>query len=450
MMKEHNPHQIGNIYIHKCISKYIPTCQKHINNINKLKKTQTGNNKTMKNNNTNTNHHSTPNTSNTNLKDTILKNTIKNQQTTMIQNHETTTSPLQYLNVIQPHIPQELISQQNLNQIKNIAEEFTEGLTSFFGFESRLNQPNTQSDYLIAVSSQKGEREKLLNLIKKRDIHQTPTTSTKWKNIQSFTEKWADQTSELYNKILGIWLEFDISSTNTQIPSIFLQTIPLRINTKHDINNLQWITEEALPQLNGKKLPQNVKEKFYEALQKLPQGSSVFQIASMLSRDTHGIRLVIKRIQPQDIVPYLQSLGWKDQNNGLKNHINEIKKYSDCIRLHINVTDSIDTTIGLECFISPEKYHQGNGWNEFFNHLIEKKACLPTIKNAVLTFPGVTQENPDDEFNYETYQPSVKLSDDTVSKAIVRYISHIKINYQPGKQIQAKAYTGVRLFGKQQ
>ena len=66
-----------------------------------------------------------------------------------------------YLCSIASHIPDELISTQNFAEIKNIADKLRGGLTSFFGFESRLTSTNARSDYLVAVSSMKSEREDL-------------------------------------------------------------------------------------------------------------------------------------------------------------------------------------------------------------------------------------------------------------------------------------------------
>jgi len=358
----------------------------------------------------------------------------------------------QYLKSIESFIPEKIISQQNFTEIKNLAQHLTGNLTSFFGFESRLTSTNARSDYLIAVSSKKGEREALLNLIKNGSLPDKYLDKQEWKNVGVFTEKWADPASIFYNNILGLWLEFDTADKDVEIPvpSIFLQTIPLRIDNEKDTDKVKWVTRNAIPTLTGQQVSEKLEAKFCDALKKLPDGSSVFHVASMLSRNTEGMRIVVKRIKPEDVVPYLDSLGWTDQNNGLKDLIDKIKKYSNCIRLHINITDIIDPKIGIECFISPDQYHKKQGWDEFFDHLVEKGICLPNMKNAVLDFPGVTQEDSSNEFNFETYQPSVKLPDNNFSKAIVRYISHIKINYKPGYPIEAKAYTGVRLFGKQQ
>jgi hypothetical protein len=167
----------------------------------------------------------------------------------------------------------------------------------------------------------------------------------------------------------------------------------------------------------------------------------------MLSRKTEGIRVIVKNINPDHIVSYLKSIGWTDKDDGLYKLLKELKNFADCIRLHMNISDHADQKIGLECFISPDKYNEAYGWENFLDYLIEKGLCEPKLKSILLEFPGVEQENPEYEFNLDSYIPSVKLPDKDFSKAIVRYISHVKISYEPDKPIEAKAYTGVRLFG---
>ncbi len=41
----------------------------------------------------------------------------------------------------------------------------------------------------------------------------------------------------------------------------------------------------------------------------------------------------------------------------------------------------------------------------------------------------------------------MKIENNDFSSALVRYISHIKLVYEPDHVLSAKAYPGVRLFG---
>ena len=355
-----------------------------------------------------------------------------------------------FLLTVAPNISEDLISSQNLIEIQNLTNHLKNGVTSFFGFEFRLTSTKARSDYLIAVSSQKGEREALVNTIKNGNLPKEFLQQKEWHQVKKLTEQWADPKSILHKNILGLWLEFDTAKEDikTPVPNIFLQTVPLRIDIPKDIEKCIWVTRDAIPILTGAKVSEQLENKFIDALKKLPEGASVFHVASMLARGSEGMRLVIKRIKPEDIVPYLESIGWKDNDeNELTVLLNDIKRFSNCIRLHINISDHVDPKIGLECFISPDKYHEGEGWNEFFDYLVSKNICLPHLSSALLAFPGVIQENQTEEFSFDSYIPSVKIEGNNFSKALVRYISHVKINYEPGKATEAKAYTGVRLFG---
>ncbi|MDG6218969.1 MAG: hypothetical protein QCI00_05975, partial [Candidatus Thermoplasmatota archaeon] len=259
--------------------------------------------------------------------------------------------PSDYLFSIEPHIPKELISPENFAEIKNIAQQLTGNLTSFFGFESRLTSKNAKSDYLIAVSSSKGEREALLNIIKTGRLPNKFLNNQEWGNVGVFTEKWADPSSILFNNILGLWLEFDTSnmSYNSEIPNVFLQIRKTRIDTKEDQQKFKFITKQALPLLTGHSLPKKIEENLIKAVKKIPEGTSLIHVGVMLSRQINGIRIVINRIKPEQIMPYLQSIGWKDKNDELSKTINEISKYTSRLILHITVGDKIDSKIGIEC-----------------------------------------------------------------------------------------------------
>lgn len=356
--------------------------------------------------------------------------------------------PHDYLSLIESHMPGKLISKQNMMEIKNLANNFTNSFTSFFGFESKLTSDDSRSDYLIAVSSKKGEREALSKLVKK--LSDKFLDQNEWRNIGKFVENWSDSKSVLSSKILGLWLEFDTADriSEAPIPSIFLQTVPLTIENSGDIKRCLWVTRTAIPLVTGQPVSKELENRFIDSIKKLPEGASVFHVASMLSRDSEGIRMVIKRVKPNDIIPYLNSIGWTDENDGLPSLIDEIKKFSNCIRLHINISNQVGPKIGLECFISPDQYHHGNGWEDFLNYLVDKGLCKPEMKSALLGFPGVDLEDTNHKFSFDSYMPSVKLQSGNFMKAIVKYISHVKITYDPNGPISAKAYTGVRLFGK--
>lgn len=356
----------------------------------------------------------------------------------------------QFLSSVKSFIPEKLISYQNFKEMEMLASNFPGGVTSFFGFESHLNSPKARADYLFAVSSRGGEREALAALIKNGSLPDIFIDDPNWRIISNFILEWANPKSNLYNNVLGLWLEFDMAEKSSEIPipCIFLHTHPLRMTFKEEKKELLWLTETAFPLLTGKTVTNHMKTKIFQTIQQLPKDAFIMDAGVMLSRKTPGVRLIVTRISPQDILPYLTKIGWSEKDEQLQHLLTELDEQVSRIVLHITVTENgIEQKIGLECSFSPDRYHLEDRWSSFFNYLIKKGLCLPRKKNALLQFMGVELENPNKEFTTDLYKPSVKIHPNKFSSALVRFISHVKLVYEPNHILLAKAYSGVRLLG---
>jgi len=359
--------------------------------------------------------------------------------------------PVDYLLLVEPYIPKELISRRNYAEIKQLADYFTTGITSFFGFETRLNSSKPTTDYLFAISAKQGEREALASLFQKKNLPNSFLQKTEWQQVEKLVQSWADPRSILYSKVLGLWFEFDTSesSPDIPIPCIFISTVPLRINTQEDVQNCLWLTKTALPLLTGHSLSEKLEQRVLQAILQLPDKSVLMNVGAMIARQAKGIRLVITHIQPTQILPYLTSLGWTDTNDEFSVLIKELEQQVSRLVLHINITEEgIDQKIGIECSFSQDQYNFETGWASFFDYLISKNVCLPEKKASLLGFLGVEQEDNHNDFDLSSYQLTVKMTEQTLTRALVRYISHIKLVYKPNQPLEAKAYPGVRLFGR--
>jgi hypothetical protein len=295
-----------------------------------------------------------------------------------------------------------------------------------------------------------GEREALAALIKEKTLPEEFLNTPEWQNTCNFVLEWANQDSVLYQNVLGMWFEFDMveKSTQTPIPCIFLHTIPLRITTMEDKEKIGWLTKKALPLVTGKQLPEKIEQHVLQAIQLLPKDALVMDAGVMLSRPTSGVRLIIAKIHPDQIIPYLTAIGWSEENEQLPQLLKDLSEQVSRIVLHITITEQgVDQKIGLECSFAPDTYHLEARWESFFEYLIDKGLCLPEKKDALLQFVGVEQDDPRKDFDPAVFRPTVKMQDSDFSSALVRYISHVKLVYGPNQVLTAKAYPGVRLFG---
>lgn len=356
-----------------------------------------------------------------------------------------------YLHTIEPHISTDLISLDNYSEIKKLAGIFTGDLTSFFGFETRLHSDLNRSDYLFAVSSKNGERERLHHLLHSGTIPDHYFSHPAWQRIRSLVDLWADPQSALHHNIKGLWFEFDTAQTDQEIPlpGIFIHTAPIRIDSPEEKTKYSWLIDTALPTLAGDILPPSITQHLYTAFEQLPSNAVVFQVALMLSRGETGVRIVVMRLDPADIVSYLQTIGWTGNAKKLQALIDESSSYTSRINVQIQISEhGIEPKIGLECNFLHDQFHVETKWTAFLDYLITNNLCLPEKKALLLDFAGVDQEDPAYDFSFTSYQVAAKIHETTYSKALVRYLNHIKINFHADSSVEAKAYPGVRLFGK--
>ena len=446
-MKENIGHDIDD-----CIPTYIHTCEKNIYPVGKMEsKTEVNPLERPIEYDSLTENAFTARE--INLENILSRHQPKKELISKRQNFDS-YYPADFLSSIEPYLPKEMISYQNYAEIKNLAKKFTGNLTSFFGFESRLGNPKSKSDYMLSISSKRGEREALFDYLFSNNFPEKFKKQTEWARITNFTACWADTKSSLYDKILGIWFEFDIvdSSTETPIPNIFLHTISVN---KKDHKNIQWLTKIALPFLIGQNLSQNIEKQLLNSIKKLPENASLFNVGIMLSRPNYGMRVVVKRLNPKQIVPYLKSLGWSDETNELCTLVNELNKYSNRIVLSFDILETgIGPKIGIECGFYPkdhDEYAPEPRWRGFLNYLVSKNLCLPEKCNVLLDF--VFDQEPVPTFMSDEKQPliiSTKIQNEEHISTLVRQIGHIKIVYKSHQPLEAKAYYGARLFSMKQ
>ena len=372
--------------------------------------------------------------------------TPEDHQITKMFNDIEELHPYDYLNLIEANIPDELITTTNYSEIKNLAKFFKNNVTSFFGFETNICNNDSKSDYLFAISSRNGEREALLQLLENDIRPSSFLNNSEWQNIYRFTKEWSNSESILFSKVHGLWLEFDSNEFLNDIPAPSVFFHPASISTdKLDRIEDKWFTRIAIPLLTGKKISSKIEDNIFRCIENLPSGAALFQIGAMLSRSSDSVRLVFKRIQPEDIIPYLKSIGYKNDTTELEGTLNELKEYVTRMVLHIRVGEEVDPVVGIEGSFSPDRYHEETGWEKFLDYLKNKGLCHPEKYSALISYPGIeTSEN-----EYDTdmdFIPSIKISDESKIKTLIRYISHIKITYSPDHKLEAKAYSGVRLF----
>lgn len=335
---------------------------------------------------------------------------------------------------VAPYIPAKLISGKNLRHIIAIASQLPGALASFWGFECRLGEEAPQGDFLLSVKAEEEGRAIVAGTHDNIKLSESLRTNPVWNLACNFSQHWLDPTSPIYNKVDNIWLEFDVNGEPPPIPipSLFFGCSPAQVeNTgitlaKAEPESHQWVTETALKILLGDSLSGKMKQKLWECLVALPTDAYVFQIGMMLGRKSDLIRLCVRNISPEDIIVYLEQIGWTGSIDFLQTTISELASFAARIDLDLDVGNSVLPKIGLECYLEGQPRSEPK-WQAFLSYLVEKALCLPDKKDALMGCPRYISVS------------SEKLGARKWS-GFVRGLHHIKIVGNGERVIEAKGY----------
>ncbi len=282
---------------------------------------------------------------------------------------------------VSPYIPAKLISGKNLRHMRAIASHLPGAIASFWGFECRLGEEAPLGDFLISVKADEG-RVIVAGTHDSIELSESLKTNPVWNLGCKFSQHWADSTSPIYEKVDNMWLEFDVDGEPPAIPipSLFFGCSPTQVeNTgitlaKAEPSSHEWVTETALKILLGDSLSGEIVQKLRQCLGALPPEAYVFQIGLMLARKAETIRLCIRNISPQNIILYLEKIGWTGAIDLLQGTVSELASFTDRIDLDLDVGNAVLPKIGLECYIEGQPRSEPK-WLAFLSYLVEGGLC---------------------------------------------------------------------------
>ncbi|MBW4593456.1 MAG: hypothetical protein KME46_11175 [Brasilonema angustatum HA4187-MV1] len=330
-----------------------------------------------------------------------------------------------YLKIVTPHLDPELVSSQALAQIQALAQRLP--ISSANLLECRLNGNEPDVDFHASFT------------------HFPPELSDRflpnlaWQACQTFAQKWMDSASSLHQSINNLILEFDLPEQPTD--QQFIEAIspsPYIMFKPETTINLQELIEHSL-RLFQYPLNSQLTAKLKHCLSSLPDGAKLANIGVWLARPNQGLRLTIKEILFEQLPIYLEQIGWEDPTHALALYSSTLSPFVDTLALAIDIDQTVHPRIGLECFVT-KQFHDQSRWQQFIDHLVHADLCTPGKRNALLDWSGFTQRSDCPELWPANLTYGDILMGSNAVSFFWRRINHIKIVYQPGQPLSAKAY----------
>ena len=341
--------------------------------------------------------------------------------------HSTLTESL---NLLLPNLEPTLASPDAVLSLKALAANLAPILRG--GFECRLSANAPQVDFQQCVIRDKSEVALL------RELISTTTSGHRgWLQLDDFLAQWSEPLSLLGDSIPEIWLEFDINNSGVSlpIPAIFFGL------TKSVSSSVETypIATKSLDLLLGRSSWCEWQDNLYRCFAACPDGVLISHIGVMLSRKLPALRVNIKRLQPQSLLPYLLEIGWEHETNDLVALMKQLSAKVDGITVCLDVGNKIYPSIGLECIFLNQPDDESR-WATFLDYLVELRLCEAQKRDALLKWPG--QTNP---FNASASWPNNLIVDYLLQSrqrftVFERRLSHIKISRRKQSPLCAKAY----------
>ena len=334
------------------------------------------------------------------------------------------------LELVRPSLPSALIDDEGYARLAAIAKMLPAEMTTFWGFECRLGEPEAKADLLFETH----KHSRGLRLL----AGQTPSALDSlceqwpaWRHLRRFAAQWAEPEHLFREAIRNIWLEFDIAALApgaqfaeaVRQPCIFFG--PEAKTLEKD--RLLRVVLEALGALGESNAGRFRLQTF---IARLPEGAQLFQVGRMLSRMNQGLRVCVNTVPPETIPAWLAALNWDGDSRALERLLRPITPMLKTTAIDLNLLNGRPAEkIGLECYMDWLEDDPAQ-WNPLFDLIETRDLCLPRKRQGLLDFPGVTRS------------PILqRLSGDGVMHLhLFRKIHHLKFTISGGQVVEAKAY----------
>ena len=363
-----------------------------------------------------------------------------------------TSSFEEYLRPVAASVPPELISPSAFSEIGSVARVLPATLAyNTFIFECRLAEMAPRADFSVLAGASCG-RESLAGLHPTSTLPARLMTDPKWRRVTDFAVQWADPSSPLYRAVDSVWLEFDVDGAPLfiPIPSVFFGLRPSGqegasgVAYKPNVDGYIPTIETVIQLLSGSALAPRKLQMLSDCFRALSSVEHVFQVGLMLSRGAEAVRLCINLRSVEGIVEYLTGVGWPCSEAEVLGVLEPIASLVDYVCLDIDVGETVHRKIGLECYFDGIKQPRTEPrWGVFLDSLVRDGLCTADKRDALLSYPGYVDENAEGIPWPRALRRASHLLGGRSLSTFIRSLHHVKIVYQPGEGLEAKAYLAV-------
>jgi hypothetical protein len=318
-----------------------------------------------------------------------------------------------------------LISVETFERIKSLGGLLPTGITYGFGFESRLTDPPGDVDFILRPLAPEG-MEIIAGLDTRPPLSSLLARDRNWLSLRDLCRGWAASSSPLHNTIFCLWIEFDREQLNQAVPSPSLVFVQLqRSSCAREI--YEPVAQAIHMSLKGCSLEQPVTEDLLRCIELIPEKGIMTLFGLPVARPSEALRVVVSDLEPDQIPEYVSSAGWKGNVKFLASVIFSLIGYADKHSINLDIDRQGVGKIGIE-FGIPQEHSTSSDprWEPMLDFLVSQGWLRREKRNALLAWPK-----------------PLTLMHEPKPILLRRFISHIKLTFEAGRRVTAKAHVGL-------
>jgi hypothetical protein len=319
-------------------------------------------------------------------------------------------------------------------------------MTSRFGFECRLGERTPISDFLVRAGAQPEELSTL-------ERHAGGLSSLPWPGIHSLLRQRATPGLSFAAKLKNLWLEYDfaVQRNKQSVPSVFLGTDGLTSGAATEG------AANAIGALRACPLSPAAQRTLQDMVAALPKKAKLFQAGVMCSRPDSPLRVCI--LGPE-FVPcaasvaeggenglvsdFLEAAHWPSDPNPVTGLLRTFAPLIDHVALDLDIREdgSLAPKIGIEIYQNSDTT-PAHRIVALVNQLTCSSLCTPEKANGLLAWYGITHERLHPDLWPRSLVAARVIRGGGQYSTFCRWLHHVKLVYEPGEPLTAKAYLAV-------
>jgi hypothetical protein len=331
------------------------------------------------------------------------------------------------LEVVLPEVPAALVPQSFHDDLRALARKLPP--VPRCGFEVRLGA-SPEVDFQQNIVHRDSEPGTLL-----AHVSRSAGNGLAWGRLEGFLTGWTDASSVLHAGIKDLWLELDRRPATSLSVFVGLPRAPT------PAADSMILVGEALDRLASPAVWSRWRATLERCLDACRDGTYISHIGLMLGRATPGLRLNVKRLEPDDVGDYLQRVGWPGDADEPLELFRRLHPHVDLVAPCLDVAEHVGERIGFECHLERQPPAESR-WEALLDELVGSGWCTSEKRDALLAWPGrVVPGHGTPTWPPELVRASLRQPADHFT-SFVRQLSHVKVVYEPGRAVEAKGYFG--------